>query len=345
MVCYGIDMTLDMTTPMTTPMSTQLSTLVQGDRPLPEHLAGRVSQLIQSSKAENTLRAYASDLACFTRWCDSKGRQVLPASPETVAAYVADHAGVWKVSTLCRRVAAISEAHKLAELVNPCAHVVVTETLSGLRRQNTRNREQAAGLLAGDLMKILQAITGTELADYRDKALLLVGWCAALRRSELAGLTWGQVERDPDGVRLHLMNTKTDKGGEGQTVGLSYDETERCPVRALLEYKERLGRLDRALVADHAHVFTQLSRWGKPKGNLAGQGVATILQRRAAAAGLVGHYSGHSLRVGLIQQAKLAGVEDSVVMATTRHKGVSMLKQYQGTAGLVSRAAHKGLLA
>jgi len=345
MVCYGIDMTLDMTSPMTTPMSTHLSTLVQADRPLPGHLSDKVSELIVQSKAENTLRAYASDLACFTRWCDSKGRQALPANPETVAAYVADHAGVWKVSTLCRRVAAISEAHKLAQVSNPCAHVMVTETLSGLRRQNVRNREQAAGLLAADMVQILQAIPGAHLADYRDKALLLVGWCAALRRSELAGLTWGQVERDPEGVRLHLMGSKTDRGGEGQTVGLAYDVAERCPVRALLDYKERLARLDRGLVADHAHVFVQLSRWGHPKGKLAGQGVATILQRRATAAGLVGHYSGHSLRVGLIQQAKLAGVEDSVVMATTRHKGVGMLKQYQGSAGLVSHAAHKGLLA
>lgn len=336
MVCYGMDMTTPMTVPMTMP------TL---DKPLPDYLGAKVSELIRASKADNTLRAYRSDLACFSRWCATVGRQVLPAEPETVAAYVADHAGTWKLSTLCRRVAAISEAHKLAGGVNPCASPIVTETLSGLRRQNTQNRQQAAGLLAADMVTMLEAITGTRLADYRDKALLLVGWCAALRRSELVALTWGQVQRDADGLKLQLMGSKTDKAGDGQLVGLAYDTPGRCPVRALLEYKERLARLDRQLVADHAHVFTQLNRWQQPKGKLAGQAVATILQRRAAAAGLVGHYSGHSLRVGLIQQAKLAGIQDSVVMATTRHKGVDMLKQYQGTAGLVSRAAHKGLLA
>lgn len=335
-------MTLDMTSPMTSPMSTELATL---DRPLPAQLADQVRDLQVSSKAANTLRAYSSDLASFTSWCDEQGRGSLPASPETVAAYVAAHVGVWKVSTLVRRVAAISEAHKLAQVSNPCQHPVVTETLSGLRRRNTKHRQQAAGLLAADLKRVLAAMHGGGLAEYRDRALLLVGWCAALRRSELAGLTWGKVERDPDGVKLHLVGSKTDKAGEGQTVGLGYDEPSACPVRALLEYREQLARVDRGLVADHAPVFVQLSRWGVPKGGLSGQGVAAVLQRRAAAAGLVGHYSGHSLRVGLIQEAKLQGVEDSTVMATTRHKGVAMLRQYQGSAGLVSRAAHRGLLA
>ena len=260
-----MDMTLDMTMPVTSPLSTQVSTLVSThESPLPAQLADQVRELQVSSKAANTLRAYRSDLSSFTSWCEGQGRRSLPATPETVAAYVAAHVGVWKVSTLVRRVAAISEAHKLAQVPNPCQHPVVTETLSGLRRKNTKHRQQAAGLLAGDLKRVLVAAQGTALADYRDRALLLVGW---------------------------------------------------------------------------------LTRWGLPAGAMSGQAVAAVLQRRAAAAGLVGHYSGHSLRVGLIQEAKLQGVEDSTVMATTRHRGLTMLRQYQGNAGLVSKAAHRGLLA
>lgn len=345
-MCYTLDMTLDMTNPMTTPQSSLVSTQVSSpERPLPAQLADQVRDLQVSSKAANTLRAYRSDLSSFTSWCEAQGRRTLPATPETVAAYVAAHVGVWKVSTLVRRVAAISEAHKLAQVPNPCQHPVVTETLSGLRRTNTKHRQQAAGLLAADLKRVLVAAQGTALADYRDRAMLLVGWCAALRRSELAALTWGQVERDPDGVKLHLVGTKTDKAGEGQTVGLGYDEPGVCPVRALLEYREQLARVDRGLVSDQGRVFPRLTRWGVPAGAMSGQAVAAVLQRRAAAAGLVGHYTGHSLRVGLIQEAKLQGVEDSNVMATTRHRGLTMLRQYQGSAGLVSKAAHRGLLA
>jgi len=342
MVCYGVDMNLDTTSDMTTPTSTHLSTL---DSPLPAALADQIRRLQVSSKAANTVRAYRSDLAGFTAWCDERGRRYDPATPETVAAFVADHAGVWKVSTLTRRVAAISEAHKLAGMPNPCQHPIVTETLSGLRRENRRPRQQAAGLLKADVRSLLWHLDrDTTLAGWRDRALVLVGWCASLRRSELAGLTWGQVLRDADGVRLQLLGSKTDKAGEGQQVGLAYDSPGVCPVRALLEYRDQLAKVDKGLVNDQAAVFPRLNRWGQVQGSMSGQAVAAVIQRRTKAAGLVKHYSGHSLRVGLIQEGKLQGVEDSVVMATTRHKSVGMLRQYQGSAGLVSRAAHRGLL-
>lgn len=340
---YTLDMTLPSTIPMTTPSTTLVST---HETPLPAVLADQVRRLQVSSKAANTLRAYRSDLAGFTKWCDERGRRYDPATPETVAAFVADHVGLWKVSTLTRKVAAISEAHKLAGLPNPCQHPVVTETLSGLRRENRRPRQQAAGLLKADMLVLLDHLgKDTTLAGWRDRALVLVGWCASLRRSELAALTWGQVERDADGVLLHLVGSKTDKAGEGQQVGLAYDQPAVCPVRALLEYRDQLARVDKGLAADQAAVFPRLNRWGQVQGRMSGQAVASVIQRRTQAAGLVKHYSGHSLRVGLIQEGKLQGVEDSVVMATTRHKGVGMLRQYQGTAGLVSKAAHRGLLA
>lgn len=315
------------------------------EQPLPAALADRVADLQRSSKAANTMRAYESDLRQFRAWCLEHGRAEFPATPDTVAAYVADHAGLWKVSTLTRRVAAISTAHRLAGVANPCATATVSATLSGLRRANRKPRRQAAGLLRADMLTLLDHLhRDTTLAGWRDRGLVLVGWCAGLRRSELGALTWGQVERDPDGVRLLVIGNKTDRTGEGRVIGLAYDEPGVCPVRALLEYREQLARVDRGLVADSAPVFPRLNRWGQPQGRMSGQAVAAMLQRRTLAAGLVRHYTGHSLRVGLVQEGKLQGVEDSVVMAATGHKQVTMLRTYQGEAGVVSRAAHRGLL-
>lgn len=331
-------MSLVTTTPMSHPVQ-------PAEMPLPAWLETRVNELQRKSKAPNTLRAYRSDLLNFAAWCDGQSRQHLPASPETVAAYVADLAGVLRVATLCRRVAAISAAHTLANLDNPCRHPIVTATLSGLRRENTEPQKQAGGLLAADLVTILGGIGLDTLPALRDRALLLVGWCAALRRSELTALTWGKVERRANGVVLHIMQSKTDKAGEGQIVGLAADSSGRCPVGALFAYRDALANMDRALVADNAPVFVQFNRWGQAGGLLSGQAVGMVLQRRAAAAGLGRHFSGHSLRVGLIQQCVLNGIEDSRVMATTRHKGVAMLRKYQGQAGLIEQAAHKGLLA
>lgn len=334
-----MDMTLDLA------LDSALDVGHRREAALPAALTDQVADLQRSSKAANTLRAYGSDLRLFAAWCAQHGRQHLPASPETVAAYVADHAGLWKVSTLTRRVAAISTAHRLAGLANPCATETVSATLAGLRRANRKPRRQAAGLLKADMLALLDSLhRDTTLAGWRDRALLLVGWCAGLRRSELGALNWGQVERDPEGVRLLVIGNKTDKTGEGRQVGLAYDQPGVCPVRALLEYREQLARLDRGLVADSAPVFPRLNRWGQVQGRMSGQAVAAMLQRRALAAGLVRHFTGHSLRVGLVQQARLEGVEDSVVMATTGHKQVTMLRTYQGEAGVVSRAAHRGLL-
>jgi len=316
------------------------------DRPLPADLADRVADLQRSSKAANTMRAYHGDLKQFRAWCAEHGRQHFPAAPETVAAYVADHAELWKVSTLVRRVAAISTAHRLAGEPNPCATATVAATLSGLRRENRKPRRQAAGLLRADMLTLLDHLQrDTTLAGWRDRALVLVGWCAGLRRSELGALTWGQIERDADGVRLLVIGNKTDRTGEGRVVGLAYDQPGVCPVRALLEYREQLSRVDRGLVTDTSPVFPRLNRWGQVQGRMSGQAVAAMLQRRTLAAGLVRHYTGHSLRVGLVQEGKLQGVEDSVVMAATGHRQVNMLRTYQGEAGVVSRAAHRGLLA
>jgi integrase len=187
---------------------------------------------------------------------------------------------------------------------------------------------------------------GGTLSDLRDRALLLVGWCAALRRSEIAHLTWGDIQPDPDGVLLVLRHSKTDKTGQGRTVGLARDnDPTRCPVTALENWHVALyGTAGHTATTDTAPVFVQINRHGQTRDALSGQAVAQIVQRRTQQAGLPIHYRGHSLRKGLIMQAKLNGVEDSRVMATTGHTSPVMVLRYQGEAGKVSRAAHIGLL-
>jgi integrase len=188
---------------------------------------------------------------------------------------------------------------------------------------------------------------GDSLSDVRDRALLLVGWCVSLRRSEIAALTWGDIQPDPHGLVLVLRHGKTDKTGTGELVGLACETTPgTCPVTALVTWRDRLEQVAGSpAIADDAPVFVQINRHGQTRGVMSGQAVAQVIQRRTQQAGLLVRYRGHSLRKGLVQSATLAGVQDSVIMQTTRHKSVVMLRQYQAQAGLVSNAAHKGLLA
>jgi integrase len=313
---------------------------------LPAHMADQVSKLREAGKAANTRRAYVSDWSRFTTWCETHGLTAIPAHPDTVSAYLADQVQTVKVSTLRRHVATISKAHQVAGQPDPCKTSALADTLAGLRRTHGTPRDEAPGLLASDLRLTLDTL-GDTLSDVRDRAVLLVGWCAGLRRSEIANLTWGDIQPDPQGVVLVLRNTKTDKAGTGRAVGLAREtHPGSCPVTALVTWRDMVEQVaGTTATADDAPVFVQVNRHGQLRGAMSGQAVAQIVQRRTQQAGLPVRYRGHSLRKGLVQSATLAGVQDSAIMQTTGHRSVVMLRQYQAQAGLVSHAAHKGLLA
>lgn len=313
---------------------------------LAPELVQQVQELALMSKAENTRRAYQSDWSRWQAWCECHRVTALPASPESVAAYCADHAGRLRVSTLSRHLASISKAHQLAGHQSPCRDELVRATLAGLRRQFGSRSTQAAPILAGDLCALLELIGTDSGTDLRDRALLLTGWCAALRRSELAALQWGDLAPAPGGLVLTLRHSKTDHAGTGQQVALPQQaHPGRCPVAALEQWRSWLLEHDGpGAVAHESPVLRRISRHGSVlESGLSGQAVGSIISRRAQAAGRTA--TGHSLRVGLVWSAAQAGVSDSALMQTTRHASVTMLRRYQREAGLMTRAASTGLLA
>jgi site-specific recombinase XerD len=307
-------------------------------------LVHKVEQAVAASVAENTQRAYQSDLRMFTTWCEQQGLTALPATAATVAAYLSDLVATGKkVNTVRRHLATISKAHQLAGLDNPAHAELVKAVMHGLQREHGRTPDRATPLLAVDVRRILAGLQGVDTATLRDRALLLAGWHGALRRQELANLTWGNVTAQAGGLVLELRHTKTDKAGAGQHVGLACEQdTAVCPVHALQVWHAHLVEQGRG--APDMAVFPRVTKAGAALPvALTGQGVALVLARRAAAAGLQG-VTGHSLRRGLVHEAHLQGVADSRVMAATRHKSVTMLRVYQGEAGLISQAPGKGLL-
>jgi len=312
---------------------------------LPSDLTDRVHELRQASKSANTRKAYKSDWSLWVSWCHAQGVTSMPAHPQTVCAYLADRAESVKVSTLTRHLATISKAHDLAGAQSPCKNTEVKDTLAGLRNTYGTARKEAPGLLRDALRATLDTLGG-DLSGTRDKALFLAGWCGALRRSEVASLTWGDLVADPDGLVLVLRRSKTDQAGQGRSVGLFREgDPTACPVNALDTWRVALAKQSALAVAPGAPIFPSLNRWGHLGGAMSPQAVGEVIMRRTAQAGLATKYQGHSLRKGLVQQATLAGVSDSAVMATTGHQSVTMLRRYQSTAGLVSRSASKGLLA
>lgn len=312
---------------------------------LAPELVQRAQELALMSKAENTRKAYRSDWSRWQAWCERRSVTALPAAPESVAAYLADHAGQLKVSTLSRHLASISTAHRLAGHQSPCREELVRATLAGLKRQHGSRQKQAAPILSSDLLAILEQISSGSPADLRDRALMLTGWCAALRRSELAALQWGDLATVAGGMVLTVRHSKTDHAGTGQQVALPQQaQQDRCPVAALEQWRSWLLEHDGpAAVAHESPVLRRISPHGSLlEAGLSAQAVGSIIARRSQAAGLTA--TGHSLRVGLCWSAAQAGVSDSALMQTTRHSSVTMVRRYQRDAGLMQRAASTGLL-
>jgi site-specific recombinase XerC len=185
-------------------------------------VTAKVARFVNDSLAENTRKAYLSDLSEFERWGGS-----IPASAETVAAYMAARADTLAVASIVRHVASISKAHEARGLPNPTRSELVRATMRGIKRTRGCAQREAKPLLRDDLLLVLDAM-GDGLKDIRDRALLLIGFAGALRRSELVGLDVGDIEHVRQGVVLHLRRSKTDQDGQGRKIGIPFGRSRWC---------------------------------------------------------------------------------------------------------------------
>src|ERR1700756_3353366 len=195
--------------------------------------ADAAAQYRRASRSENTRRAYRSAVARFFDWCAVHGQTALPASPETVAAFLAAEARAeLAVNTLRLRHAAIRYLHLLAGYPPPTAAAVVSTTFAGIKRAHRRPLGKKTALVLGRLLPAIPAIPET-LPGLRDRALLLLGFGAGLRPSETAGLAFEHVARHADGTELFLPWRKNDQDARGTKLWLPQGHTDLCPVKAL----------------------------------------------------------------------------------------------------------------
>jgi integrase len=227
-----------------------------------------------------------------------------------------------KVSTLTRRLAALSVAHKAKGFPNPAASPLVRATMRGIRRGHGAAQRQAKPLLREDLFVVLGTL-GDRLKDLRDRALLLIGFAGGLRRSELAAIDVIDLERVREGIILTIRRSKTDQDGVGRKIGIPFGRTIHCPVRALENWLS-------AARIEHGAIFRPVDRHGRVSvGRLSGEAVSLILRHRMAAAAFdPSGYSGHSLRAGFATSATRAGVSTFKIRQQTGHASDAMLSRY-----------------
>ena len=308
---------------------------VAADHPLTPNEA----EYAEKARSANTLRGYQSDWNEFTSWCMTRGFATMPAEPAAVSQYMTDLArhGA-KVGTMSRRLSAIRFAHTLRNLPSPTDHARVTVVWDGIRRTHHGPPDQSTPLMPPELFDVIDACPATkvwkaknrdpepDLAGLRDRALLLVGFVAALRRSELAALTVAGIGEHPNGLVISLPRSKTNQTGEHSELVVlprGNGDPHRSPVAALHAW---LG----AANIDSGLVFRAVSKGNRAlERGLNPGSINTLIQQGVTRAHLdPAGYSAHSLRAGFVTYAHLRGASDRAIAHQTRHRSLATIGGY-----------------
>jgi len=289
--------------------------------------AKRAGEFAASAKAASTRRAYQSDLADFVRWTDSMGISALPAEPQTLALYLTQLAQRAKTSTIRRRLAAIKWAHDERGLHSPTTHPKVKEVVAGISRVlGTAPRKKTA--LTTELLRQSLETLSTGTRGVRDRALLLLGFSGAFRRSELAALDVADLRMTRRGLAVMLRRSKTDQAGEGREVAIpTISPASLCAVTAIKAW------LEVARIVD-GPIFRRVVAGRPTSQRISDKAIALLVQRVAKRAGIEGDFAAHSMRAGFITSAAERGVADHDIRRVTGHKSERVLDGYKRRANL-----------
>lgn len=295
---------------------------------------------IEAALADRTRHEYRADLRRFLTWGGA-----LPASPELVAAYLTAHAASHATATLQRWLVSLGRAHTAQALPDPTKTDLVKTVFKGIRRRHGKPQRQVAPALRDDLAAMVRGLTDAS-RDVRDRALLLLGFAGALRRSELVGLLWGDLSFSEAGLTLNLRRSKTDQESRGRPIGIPFArEPTLCPVRAAQAWRDRLALATVTLTLQDP-VFRAVNQHGQIAGAaLTGRAVALLVKERCLKAGLDPQkYAGHSLRAGFCTTAALAGKPNWQIRKQSGHKTDAMLNRYIRDGRLFADNALEGVL-
>ena len=294
---------------------------------------------LQSSKAENTVRAYKSDFNDFSLFCIKNGLKSLPTDPKIVSLYLT-HLSTKeaKMSTLKRRLVSIGVIHKLKGHYLDTKHPSIIENIMGIKRRKGSIQKGKKPLLINNLKLIINAIDQQKkenIKKIRDRSIILIGFSGGFRRNEIVSLDLDDLDFVEEGLKINLKRSKTDQFGEGSLKGLPYfDNPEYCPVISIQKWIE-ISKINSGPLFRR---FTKGSRLSENR--LTDQSVALIIKKYLELAGIDSkNYSGHSLRSGFATSAAESGAEERSIMAMTGHKSTEMVRRYIKEANLFKNNA------
>ena len=279
---------------------------------------------IDGAYAPSTIRAYRADFNDFIHFCHDRNANASPAEPNLVTQYICALTRSGRSSASIRRaLCGLSAIHKLNRLDDPTKDPDVTLEMRRMHRKLGRSSNQAGGINADTLEKMLAA-TENSIRGIRDRALLLVAYDTLCRRSELVSLQVKDVKLNiKNGVEtssILLRKSKTDQNSMGRWLYLSLKAHQ-----ALMEWM-------RELPMGQEMLFCGLNRALDISPQIGAGQINRIYKKIAKKAGLdeseVDGISGHSMRVGAAQDLLNSGASMPIIMQRGRWSKTDTVMRY-----------------
>ena len=294
---------------------------------------------LQSSKANNTIRAYKSDFKDFGLFCAQNAFKSLPSEPKIVSLYLTYLSSKdAKISTLKRRLVSIGVIHRLKGHYLDTKHPSIIENIIGIRRRKGSIQKRKKPILISQLKALINVIDqqkNEDIKKLRNRSIILIGFSGGFRRNEIVSLDYNDLDFVEEGLKIHIRRSKTDQFGEGLVKALPYfDNSRYCPVVSLKKW------LEISKISSGA-LFRRFSKGSKlSEHRLTDQTVALLIKQYLELAGIDSkNYSGHSLRSGFATSAAESGAEERNIMAMTGHKSTEMVRRYINEANLFKNNA------
>jgi len=294
---------------------------------------------LQSSKANNTVRAYKSDFKDFGLFCAQNGFKSLPSEPKIVSLYLTYLSTKdAKMSTLKRRLVSIGVIHRLKGHYLDTKHPSIIENIMGIKRRKGSIQKGKKPILISHLKQLIDVIDQQDNEDIkklRDRSIILIGFSGGFRRNEIVSLDYSDLDFVEEGLKIQIRRSKTDQFGEGLVKALPYfDNSKYCPVVSLKSWIN-ISKINSGA------LFRRFSKGSKLSNHrLTDQTVALLIKQYLEIVGIDSkNYSGHSLRSGFATATAESGAEERNIMAMTGHKSTEMVRRYIKEANLFKNNA------
>ena len=311
-------------------MSTELSA------PLGQLLTAALAPMAQGKYIEaglqgsaNTERSYKSDLKTFTAYCTKHELVGLPADVATISHYVTHLADLGrKLSTIKHHLAAIHKLHQLHGYQSAINADQVELLLKGIARLKGKRQKQAPAFTRDELREAINRLDLATPLGLRDRALLLLGFFGAFRRSELRALDLEQLKFSREHLEIGIEKSKTNQFGEAETKAVFYSSDYRyCPIRAVQDWMAQLGgRTTGPLFVSLRRVPGQAAVASSAR--LSEVSINEIVKEHLGYQHTKKHCTAHSLRVSFVTINVAAGKSNKAIRTQTGQKSDRMIDLY-----------------